>query len=566
MAVVTFAAFLPFILSFISALGGGKPKSVEDYFLFERNLDTGTFATGSVGYSMQVASIFLFLYWFGIYGYWSLIVPLAWFGGYMVQGWFVRTGRLDRFLAADPKNVGTIHGFAANGHGKVLLLLLAVTSMVGFSGTMLAEIDYALTYFVLPGMGLTITAFWAKVTLYVMVLLTAGAYIMWGGYRAAVDNDTVQVKYAFSLFTGTLAFLGIKAVQSGQPSAGLIVGVGLVIFSRVAQLRRKRLAGLDSNYRRSRHDQMLFGVMLAAGLILVGWVLFAHFSSGTVAPSVPSATISKPTSTQPLGFGVLGFIALLGTNLLWQFIDVSSLQRLQSLKYDTNIAADKNRVSEGIFSAGWEGTGSWFMVIGFAIVISATGADVNAPHKAMTGGPLMWCLLPIFLYTVVAFMLSTLDTLVAATAFVVHYDIVPLLPFRRTSIPLDNNGEMRQARKATMFGLLITASIYFYIKFHTQGDDARQSAIVYAIYAIQAAVFGPIFLTVLSPHRLHTGLAILAIGAGWAAAFWSAVSGVRPSWIPEDSWYVLPPFASLAVSFAVAAIGYLVPPVKRAGK
>ena len=78
LALLAVAAFLPFLFSFISAVwSDSKPRGVQDFFLFERKLDTGRFATGSVGYSMQVASIYLFLYWFPLYGFWSLIVPAA---------------------------------------------------------------------------------------------------------------------------------------------------------------------------------------------------------------------------------------------------------------------------------------------------------------------------------------------------------------------------------------------------------------------------------------------------------------------------------------------------------
>ena len=90
LTIAAVAAFLPFLLSFFSAAwADSKPRSVRDFFLFERKLDSGRFVTGSVGYSMQVASIYLFLYWFPFYGLKTLIVPLAWFLGYVFMGWLV---------------------------------------------------------------------------------------------------------------------------------------------------------------------------------------------------------------------------------------------------------------------------------------------------------------------------------------------------------------------------------------------------------------------------------------------------------------------------------------------
>ncbi|MBK8094498.1 MAG: hypothetical protein IPK32_21685 [Verrucomicrobiaceae bacterium] len=559
LALVSLAAFAPFVLSFISSLKGKGPTNVSDFFLFERNLDTGSYATGSVGYSMQVASIYLFLYWFSLYGWLSLIVPIAWFGGYLIQAYMVKKGKLDGFLSQDA-NAGTIHGYIVpekSGLGRVAVCLLAVASLVGFAGTMLAEIDYALAYFVLPGMELSITDFSAKMVLYMVVLTTAGAYIMWGGYRAAIETDTFQVKWAFALFAAIIVAIGWVAVTKGTWVSPASCGFGLLAFSILAIWLRKRLKRLDLNYQTLNADRVMFAIIgILGGILLIGAI--SHRNSGV--PTSSFADYLHPTQS----FGWLGILSLFATNALWQFIDVSSLQRLQSLNFvlkKSEAKADleanqhvRDRVFRGIISAGVEGTGSWFMVIALALVISACNIDPNKPHEAIGNVLPMWLCMPAFLYVVVAFMLSTLDTLVAASAFVIFHDIIPE---SRTNSSIPEERRMSAARRYTLAGIIVTGCVYVALKLITQSDETKQSQLVYAIYAIQAAICGPVIFAIIGkPLRPLGSILATILGASVAlviAAGWNAPEATWPYWL-QESWYVLPPFASLAVSGMTALI------------
>lgn len=185
-ALAAIAAFLPLLLSFGSALRPSvKPGNARHFFLYDGGLDTGKFVTGTVGYSMQVASIYLFLLWFQNYGLWAFTVPLAWFLGYVLLAILVRLKMLDRFLTFQSDSVVTIHGYVADAFAgrKWLAKLLAITSICGLGGTMLAEIDYALTYFVFPALTVEPPKGGFAVAGFVSVLLTAGSYIMWGATR-----------------------------------------------------------------------------------------------------------------------------------------------------------------------------------------------------------------------------------------------------------------------------------------------------------------------------------------------------------------------------------------------
>ena len=58
------AATLPIVASVFAALmPSSRIKEIDDYFLYARSLDLDSYLKTSVGYSLQVASIYLFFYW-----------------------------------------------------------------------------------------------------------------------------------------------------------------------------------------------------------------------------------------------------------------------------------------------------------------------------------------------------------------------------------------------------------------------------------------------------------------------------------------------------------------------
>lgn len=550
-ALVALAAFLPILLSFASALRQNvTPGSARHFFLYDGGLDTGKFVTGTVGYSMQVASIYLFLLWFNSYGLWAFTVPLAWFAGYALLALLVRLKLLDRFLTFQSDSVVTIHGYVAEtmGGNKWIAPLLAISSICGLGGTMLGEIDYALTYFVFPALTVTPPTGFLAVTVFVSVLMVAGSYIMWGGYVAAIDTDIFQVKIAY-IFVGVLvAAMSILASKAGNWLLVGAVGVVVTMFCMYAANRRAHLYRIDKTYETSRFDILIF---YALAIMTIFGVTVGFFSPIEHQAGVPIGTaVFSPTSTLPLGFGVIGFLALMITNALWQLIDISSLQRLQSLKFDPTDPVEHKKLSSGLLAAGVEGTGSWCLVLVLAILAKAGGLD-STNFVAALGS--MWFLVPVFVYVVVAFMLSTLDTLIAAAGYTFHYDGTRhLLPASARNDAI----ELRWARFGTMGCLVMVSLLYYVIRTHYSDDSAKLSTIVYAIYAIQASILGPVLVALFAPaNRCNVWFSFAGVVGGWIASFYTTIGLSEPLFgMPVDSWYVFPPFASLAVSAAISLI------------
>jgi hypothetical protein len=561
-ALAAIAAFLPLLLSFAAALRpGSKPEKAKHFFLYDGGLDTGKFVTGTVGYSMQVASIYLFFLWFQSYGAWSFTVPIAWFLGYVLLAWMVRRKWLDRFLEFQSDSVVTIHGYVAKEFGgrKWLPVALAITTICGLGGTMLGEIDYALTYFVFPSLTLAPPTGGKAVAVFVAVLMTSGCYIMWGGYKAAIDTDIFQVKFAYIFIGIVVGALSIGAAKLGNWPLALGITAFVSFYCWFAANRRANLQKIDSSYETSKLDR---GIFYTLGIIVVVAVIFAFFLRGQGAGGISQGlAVFKPTTPLPWGFGIWGFIALMVTNGLWQLIDISALQRLQSLKFDPANPKERNKLSSGLIDAGLEGTGSWFLVLVLAILTKACGVDCTNILSALGGA---WFLVPVFIYVVVAFMLSTLDTLIAASAYVFHYD--------GTRIFLPTSGrteevELRWARLGTLSCLSLVGLMYWGLRTYYSDDSAKLGTIVYAIYAIQASILGPVLVSIFAPqHRRNVWFSWVGLLGGWAVSYYTTVGRPTPLFgMPLDSWYLFPPFAAICVSVAISGLGCFFPAKKTNG-
>ena len=330
-----------------------------------------------------------------------------------------------------------------------------------------------------------------------------------------------------------------------------VVAASVLAFYLYAANRRAHLSRLDPTYKTHLFDRVIFYTLAA---IVVGTAVIGFFLRGEPRAGIPiGKAVFGGSNPLPWGFGLWGFVALMVTNALWQLIDVSALQRLQSLKFDPMTAGEHRKLASGLIAAGLEGTGSWCLVLVLAILTKACGVDSTNILSALGGA---WFLVPAFIYVVVAFMLSTLDTLIAASGYVFHYDWTRhLLPDSARNDEI----ELRWARFGTMTCLVLVGVLYYGIRTFYSDDPAKLSTIVYAIYAVQASILGPVLVAIFAPaHRRNVWFSLAGLFAGWTASYVTTVGLAKPLFgMPMDSWYVFPPFAALGVSAVISGLGCL---------
>lgn len=532
------AASLPLVIALSVALRpAARPRgSIDDYFLFQRCLTPDLFLKTSVGYSLQVASIFLFLFWTLTYGAVALFVPIAWALGYFLIYLAVRFGILDEFLGTSGERIRTIHGFVAKDAGErrmALVRVMAFATVAGLGGTLIAEIDYAST-FILAALGFSSEAFpYADESIHVAVLLFTGCYVLWGGYRAVVLTDELQVPLSYASFCIVLISVCALSFKSASSLYAATIAASTAVLLLIFLVTRIKLIQNTPAL-----DQVLLGG-LATGAAIVALATALGTASGR---NFEFSFFFPPhqESGYFLGFGFFGVVSLGLANALWQFVDISSLQRLQSVKFDPTIPQSRDTITKGLCATGVEASGVWVLVVFLGFALKAQGVasydDVSAFFAGLQGPSML--LLPTIVFTYVVFMISTADGFISAMSFVAYQDI------HGSGRPgLDQESvasQLRSPRWTTVATIFVVYVLYLVLKWGTERIDQ----ILYAIYAVQLSIFPVIFARLFWPRRVSIAAGIASIIVGASCAVFTALTEPRLG-IPPDSWYVIPPLASL---------------------
>jgi hypothetical protein len=166
-------------------------------------------------------------------------------------------------------------------------------------------------------------------------------------------------------------------------------------------------------------------------------------------------------------------------------------------------------------------------------------------------------IIPIFVFAVSVFMLSTISGFMSALAYVSFYDIVGASEVTRSeeSLPAQRSPTLETARKVTFLVIVFLYLAYSGLK--AVMPDDKVSAALYAIYAFQLTILPLVFWVFLISGsrwvRRRTKIKPFALAASIVLGFVVAwMTATQPDWlgpyIEEDSNYVIPPLAVILVS------------------
>ncbi len=585
---VLIAATLPFVASIIIALSPSvRATSVGGYFLYERNLDTDGFVKVTVGYSLQVAALALFFYWTFNYGaVGPTLVCVAWGSGYFLVARALERGRLSAFLgsgrstAEDP--TPTIHGYigaavAADhrfGLKSLTIAAVALASIIGLGGTMMAEIDYGVGFLTqalglthppsatLPPTSISHIPPITNILIAAAILTFTILYVLWGGYRSAVATDRVQVPFAyvsFALFT-----LGVAVETAGfRERSG--VSFALLIFGLVIGLllwRRLRLIQLVSSEDVQGRLSALFTFVPILIFTIISIIVVSNTGRGWDLSSL--YLVVAPDEAPFLGFHLWGLVALLTVNLMWQFVDISSLQRLQSLESAPPLADGRLPAAEILRAMGVEAGLGWFLIIVSAIILRSAGLRYDWFVADMAGSPSLLWLVPLFIFTVFVYMLSTISGFISALSYISFYDIVPVLTGQQGEDIKETDriakAERLRRPRATTIGV-ISLMLLFYTFLRLLVPNQQIGSVLYAIYAFQIVIMPSVIIVLFRERwRLYPSAVIGSVLVGIFTAYLTAAHpwGLTvASWIGADevSRQVLPPLlTALTASGALGVI------------
>jgi hypothetical protein len=551
------AATLPFVASILSSLlPSTRVRDVNDYFVYDRSLDVDGFLKATIGYSLQVAAISLFFYWSFTYGLLPpLIVCAAWSIGYWLIAQAVRKGALGAFLGSSVKEAGseTIHGYIGKRIGRspftgVAIFCVAVASVLGLGGTMMAEIDYATTYFV-SAINISTATDLPRLTIEAAILGFTLLYVLWGGYRSVVFTDRFQVPVAYMGFCAFAVGAADLAghIRNGTAADVLLLAIAIIIIA-ILSMRIRLLSKVAATPWERLTPHLTFLPILA----LIGIYLSLTFGggAGNLGSLVP--LLWKPGAT--FGFGAWGALALIFANGVWQFADISSLQRLQSLEPTTK---DDQRavVARALTSTGIESGLGWFLIVLVAGIMKLANLDQMSFLAQLAHGS-NWTsyLVPLFVFTAAVYMLSTISGFISALSYISYYDLVPRVYTSLTSAAESVLERLRSARFVTILVVAVIFALYGVIRAAAKDNVA---AILYGIYAFQIAIL-PSALAALLLHKWRVApmASILSVCVGVVVAYLGATTATPwqfATYVGVDSvsWQVLPPLTAGAASGVV---------------
>jgi hypothetical protein len=572
------AASLPFLISILASLSPSlSSHTAEEYFLSNRQLSISGFIASTIGYSLQVSSIFLFFYWGIEYGLYPLIMCVTWAVGYAILGLLVKSKKLDNFLGltdnqlafADAKHptTATIHGYvggrmmsrsvrgeahASFGNLSIrsAVLVISLASVIGIAGTMMTEIDYSAA-FVLQGIGLEHSDSLVRYSTQISILLFTTLYVLWGGFKAAVFTDRFQVPVAYvGLGVFTVGICLYARDSGGGIGVFYLLLILLLLYGSLLLIRLGALSRSDDPWSRP------IAYLTFGSLFLVTLVTTVYYSWPKGEQSFERfQTLLHPQF--PSQFVIWGGLAFLVTNLVWQLIDISGLQRLQAID-KRDIQKSRVEIANVIIKTGLEAGLGWALIIVGAFTLKLVGVDSPTkliPKLLEVPGWVPY-LIPIFVLTVVVFMLSTISGFISAVAYIAHFDIAPSLRLYDPAAAARTGDEIRITRLVTLVCVIL---IYLgYTVLRTVVQDDKISTLLYAIWAFQLAITPTVLAALLTRFTLFPLVVVVSTLTGLFTAWYvathpsSTLFGIP---INEEAWSMLPPLAVVLASSIVFVIG-----------
>jgi Na+/proline symporter len=579
------AASLPFLVSILFSLNPNlSSDSARGYFLANRELSVSGFIASTIGYSLQVSSIYLFFYWGILYGLYPVIMCITWALGYALLARLVRDGRLDGFLGLkrgdqllheplDDRELKTrtIHGYVAERISQVVaaenqqpkkrpavratvkkrlavrgaVLAVSLASVVGIAGTMMTEIDYSAVFF-LQAIAVEATDSVIRYFTQISILLFTALYVLWGGFKAAVWTDRLQVPVAYvglGVFTVGLSFYALR--QKDGFAVVYLLLILLALYLALLVFRIRALAKAGDAWSRTIAG-LTFGSLLFVTFVAICLQPWSATREGLNAffrllhPSFPSQ------------FVLFGGLSLFVTNVIWQLIDISGLQRLQAIDKE-EIQHSRSEIADVIKNTGIEAGLGWVLIIMCALVLKLIGiAGPNDLIKTLFGaGGWFVYLVPVFILTVVVFMLSTISGFISSVAYIAHYDIAPALGLYEPGPDTHTGDEIRLTRMVTLVCVALIYLGYTVLRATTHDDI---STLLYAIWAFQLAITPSIVTALLRKERLSASAVIFSTISGLATAWYVATHPLQSLFgisIDSDAWAIMPPLAVVSLSSLV---------------
>lgn len=527
----------------------------DQWFALFRKVGTTPFSNSAIAYAFQVASIYPFMLW-AAHGILLVSLLNSLFWGIGIILFAAVLPRLRAFASKDR----TIHGLLGDTYGPRLRPWTSLVTVVGLLGLAIGEVVWgsAVVKPMLPHEDFIYMVIF-------LFLFSALTYVSYGGQASSIRTDQVQLLFSYLGVAGVVVYLAYLAIFHGSHGSWplQIMAVIMIPFTLfVLALRRWRFLATDNEVTSyGKRVTLVSNVSITAGLVLITLGLIAViWRQGWLHPFYR-------LPPQFTGFGRSGILAICLLPLFWQFVDMANWQRLLCLRGQGDAATENNRMSEmrrGFCIFALESPWTWMMFIALG-ALAAVGVPACVEGDSFTRLPSLLVSSTnildkfigyMFVVSVMAIMLSTVDSVLSAAMFAFVYDTwKPTRQRLDANTPVAEKEMPRLLATARTFGLVSLLALFvMYVVFDRTGKNGEKFiSALFAFYSAQLAlapvVFGAIFL---SRRWLPSqGFALASVGVG-------ATAGVGLGFYSlffDSKWQWWPVLVSLILSFALFIVG-----------
>ncbi|MFM2224728.1 MAG: hypothetical protein RJA07_930 [Bacteroidota bacterium] len=546
---------IPLLIYVIGALSVARKDLThpDDFFLAYKKVGVTAFSSSSIAYAFQVSTIYPFLLWGASNFY---FVPAAnticWGLGIFI--FYLCFNRYKKFIGQGL----TLHGFLGKQYGVSVRVVASYLTIIGFLGFAIAE-----TYF---GSKVLLSIIDNKNLFYIVViiaLLFVFGYIAYGGQLSSIRTDQLQLIISYiGIFGLMLYFFYLLLRNSSNISGALSLSFLILLIYIPIVLFFRKFRFINFNEEDTKTNKFINQILNSAiGVLMVsilGIAAYKLFQTGFNFP------ISNLINVE--GFGVTGLLSLIVLPLCWQFVDLTNWQRLLSVKPTTvnDTESLPQNIRKGLLIYAVESPFTWIIFLFFGLLTVSslphfTFQDllIDIPKRLINSGSLAQEFFGYtFIVSILAIMLSTVDSFIIGIIFTFVYD-----SYGKTRRLLDseNEVEIRSSygsitNAGRIFGLIaILFGILLFVIFDKKVPNGGELFInlLLAFYSAQLSFFPLIFGILFLKKHPSSFWANTSMIIGAAAGITIGVYAVI--WNQDYIWY--PILVCVGLSSIVYFIG-----------
>lgn len=522
----------------------------DDFFVAYKRVGETAFSSSSVAYAFQVSTIYPFLLWGASKFYFVPIVNgVCW--GFGILIFYLCFDRYKQFIGKDL----TLHGFLGEQYGSSVRVVASYLTILAFLGFAIAE-----TYF---GSKVLLSIIENKYIFYSIItfaLLFVYGYIAYGGQVSSIRTDQLQliVSYigVFGLLLYFIYLLIHNSIEIPKTLSWGLLFLGIYTIGVSAFRKFKFIKFNESDNSDKTINKLLNSIIVIVFGSVAIFSLYSFFTTEVI--SEPNLNFFNLE-----GFGVPGLLSLIILPLCFQFVDLTNWQRLLSVKADNG----NQNIKRGLLTYAFESPFTWLIFVFFGLLAVTslsyfTFQDllVDIPKQLINSQNNLQIFFGYtFIISILAIMLSTVDSFIMGIIFTYVYDSntkTRKLLDSKNKTEIKNN-YAKITNKGRIFGLFaILVGLLFFIVFDQNVKNGGELFInlMLAFYSAQIAFFPHILGILFLKKHPSTFWANTSMVVGALCGVSVGVYAVLAK--PEWAWY--PILICFTLSILLYILGLLI--------